>query len=249
MTRKSGTIFALVITLVVAIIIATALWIALRGNTGQINIVLPNQLKELPEQSTAINLDDVDTLKTVMIDTDNFFEVLTSLEKYQNYSITGNVKLYGTAGDSANYIITQSRMNEYEKTTILRNSSAEETHYLYIKDRCFIWKSSSNQYTEQSTAFMTSDQSVMIPPYDKVSTVQDIEICDYNNEQCLAFTTVSPITQYECRYYISTVYGILLSASIQKDGVKIYQFDATELKINLINVETFKLPDGTIPLF
>jgi|GEM_PF-5848192 len=247
MTRRHGSIFALVITLVVAIIIAAALFIALQGNRGQINIILPNQINDLPQQSTAISLHDVENLKAVMIDSNNFFAVLASLEKYQNYSITGNVKLYGTTGDNAAYTITQSKMNEADKTTIKKSGSFEETHYLYTQNHCFTWKSSSKQVTEQSADFLTADQSVMIPPYDKVSTVTNIELMDYNNEQCLAFTTINPVTNYECRYYISTIYGILLSASIQKDSNMIYQFNATEIKINLITAETFKFPDGIIP--
>ena len=211
------------------------------------SIILPNQIDSSTSNTPAITLDNVEELKAVKLNSESFFAILSSLERYDNYMISGTVQLLNGSGESASYTITQSHTKGYTRTTVLPAGMANPTNYLFFKDKVYTWKTGSTQYETYSDRFMTPDQTVFIPPYSTVDAIEQVDVQVYNTLQCLVFSTVHPVTKYLYQYYVSTEYGVLLSARIQKGATTIYLFEATNVNFNEQDPSLFYLPDGTLP--
>ena len=247
MLNKKTNFLAISITLVFAVLIASIVFLSMRNNSSNTNIILPSQIDPNTGNVPAITLDNVEQLKAVMLDSENFFDVLHALERYENYLIAGTVQLLDSSGASASYTISQSHSKDYTRATVLPAGMTSPTNYLFYKEKVYTWKTGSMQYETYSDRFMTPDQTVFIPPYSTVDTIEKVDIQSFNNLQCLVFSTINPVTKYLYQYYVSTEYGVLLSARIQKGSSTIYLFEATDVNFNEQDSSLFLLPDGTRP--
>ncbi|MBQ2742931.1 MAG: hypothetical protein IJF32_09010, partial [Oscillospiraceae bacterium] len=97
------------------------------------------------------------------------------------------------------------------------------------------------------------DDEQMMMSYEDITSAKDEDIVTaqltvYDGTACVYAEVRNPVSGYTNRYWVSYSTGLLVfGQSLNRDGKVVYSVTSTQTDISPQDMETFRLPDGSLP--
>lgn len=198
------------------------------------------------ESNTINGTNQLQSVETIEITTENVQDVIEALSRVQNYTQTVTSTLY-YEGESSTQTVTQYVRGNLCRTDVLRGGSIAES-YLRSGEDFYAWQTGSSGYFHGAAGDFSPDSMAMLPNWQTVvslprESIVSASISVPNGEPTLFVSTEQNGRRIE--YEISSVSGLLTAACYYENDERIRSLSITNVSMDEPDASHFTLPDGT----
>lgn len=198
------------------------------------------------ESDTMGGTNQLKSVETIEITTENVQQVIKVLSRAQNYTQTITNTLY-YEGESSTQTVIQYVRGDLCRTDVLRDGSVAES-YLRSGENFYAWQTGSSSYFYGAAGDFSTDSMAMLPNWQTVvslpqEAIVSTETAVTNGEPTLFVTTEQNGRRIE--YEISTISGLLTAAHYYESEERIRDLFVTNVSMDEPDASRFTLPDGT----
>ena len=255
MPKQKTALIASLCALVMILMFGLSFWLSSRTyRSDSQGIVLPSELDiqaVIGAQEAVFADENAVRIAQIEITPDNVQQVIASLSRPDAYSCAVSNTLYWQNGNA----VLQCRRYVREgadRIEQLDSSGTVSAVTLFYDGRLYAWSAgATTYYSGQAGAFSPTEQA-MLPTYETVCTlppeqILDAALTEFAGQPMIRVSAMQDGLTAE--YVISTVTGLLYSASFSRDGVRIRSIQTSVLSLDPPHDTYFTLPGADAPIF
>ncbi len=207
---------------------------------------------EYPPELSTIDTNESLITNALVINRENAKSIIEALHRpSEYYSETESVISHN--GGSSTFFRKKWVKGDYSRVDIISNSDRATMHYVYTKEKVYIYSPSSRTYYTTAKGDFDADSTQMLVTYEDIIKTPDDDILDaklatLDGSSCIWVETKNQSTGNTTRYWVATSTGLLLYAeTVDSNGNTVYTLTTKNTELSPQSEDIFKLPDGSFP--
>lgn len=215
---------------------------------------LINTVPEYPPEFHSF--DPVETVgaEAVTVDKTNVKTVISAIKRPEEYFSKTQSTISHDSG-SASFARQKWVKGNLSRIDIFPSVSAQTptVHYIYSTDSVYAWRPGDRTAYKTSRGSFNPDDEQMMMSYEDITAAKDEDIISaqltvYDGTSCVYAEIRNPSSGYTNRYWVSYSTGLLVfGQSLNREGKVVYSVTSTQTDISPQDMETFRLPDSSLP--
>ncbi len=246
---KHRTLFFILIAL--SILLISVLAILYLPN---MSATLINTVPEYPPEFHSFETGETDIAEAVTVDKSNVKSIIAAIKRPDEYFSETRSIISHDSG-SASFARQKWVKGSLSRIDVFSSISSQNAsvHYVYTSDSVYAWRTGERSAHKTARGSFEPDDEQMMMSYEDIVSASDENITTaqltmYDGVSCVYAEVKNPANGYINRYWVSYSTGLLVfGQSLNREGKVVYSVTSTQTDVSPQDMETFRLPDGSLP--
>lgn len=254
--KQKTALIASLCALVMIVMFGLSFWLSSQGyRSDSPGIVLPSEMETgavVQDPDMAFQDENAGKIAEVKITPQNVQDVIATLSRPNAYSLAVTNTLYWDASGSATLQCRQYVREGAYRTETLDADGAVRQVTLQYGDALYAWDAGTSTYYTGHAGAFTPAETAMLPTYETVCTLPQEKIQEAGLIELAGQPMVRVLAEQDgqtAEYVVSTVTGLLYSATFAQDGVRTRAIQTSVLSLNPSDDAYFTLPGAQTTIY